>query len=71
MINDTGQHGWKRPARRSRWRSPAWPRCPAAGDIFNAVEDERLARELVEQRKPGAKEEQFNAVSEGHAGQPL
>ena len=25
---------------------------PAAGDTFNAVEDERLARELVEQRTP-------------------
>ena len=32
---------------------------PSAGDIFNAVEDERLARELVEQRKHEAKEEQF------------
>ena len=32
---------------------------PAAGDIFNAVADERLARELVEQRKHEAKEEQF------------
>ena len=34
---------------------------PSAGDIFNAVEDERLARELVEQRKHEAKQEQFNA----------
>ncbi len=32
---------------------------PAAGDVFNAVEDERLARELVEQRKHEAKQEQF------------
>ena len=32
---------------------------PAAGDIFNAVADEKLARELVEQRKYNAKEEQF------------
>ncbi len=32
---------------------------PASGDIFNAVSDERLARELVEQRKTAAKEEQF------------
>ena len=32
---------------------------PSAGDIFNAVEDERLAKELVEQRKHEAKEEQF------------
>ncbi len=34
---------------------------PSAGDIFNAVEDERLAKELVEQRKHEAKEEQFKA----------
>ncbi len=32
---------------------------PTAGDVFNAVTDERLARELVEQRKQSAKEEQF------------
>ncbi len=34
---------------------------PSAGDIFNAVEDERLARELVDQRKHEQKQEQFNA----------
>lgn len=34
---------------------------PSGGDVFNAVSDERLARELVEQRKSKAKEEQFNA----------
>lgn len=34
---------------------------PSGGDIFNAVSDERLARELVEQRKAKAKEEMFNA----------
>lgn len=33
---------------------------PSAGDIFNAVEDERLARELVDQRKHEAKQEQFS-----------
>lgn len=33
---------------------------PASGDIFNAVTDERLARELVEQRKTAAKEELFS-----------
>jgi len=33
---------------------------PVSGDIFNAVSDERLARELVEQRKTEAKEEMFN-----------
>ena len=32
---------------------------PQAGDTFDAVNDERLARELVEQRKSKAKEEQF------------
>ena len=35
---------------------------PSAGDTFNAVEDEKLARELVEQRKHEAKEEQFKSV---------
>lgn len=34
---------------------------PSAGDIFNAVTDEKLARELVEQRKHEAKQEQFNS----------
>ncbi len=34
---------------------------PAAGDGFDAVSDERLARELVEQRKEKAKNELFNA----------
>ena len=34
---------------------------PNAGDVFDAVTDERLARELVEQRKQKAKEELFNA----------
>ncbi|MDD3192448.1 MAG: translation initiation factor IF-2 [Oscillospiraceae bacterium] len=34
---------------------------PSAGDIFNAVEDERLARELVEQRRHEQKEEVFKS----------
>lgn len=34
---------------------------PSAGDEFNAVSDERLARELVEQRKQKAKEETWKA----------
>ena len=34
---------------------------PSAGDEFNAVSDERLARELVEQRKQRAKEEIWKA----------
>lgn len=33
---------------------------PQAGDIFDAVSDEKLARELVEQRKQEQKEEEFN-----------
>ncbi len=35
---------------------------PAAGDQFNAVEDEKLARELVEKRRQEQKQEQFNSV---------
>jgi len=34
---------------------------PAAGDEFNAVEDERMARTLAEQRRDAAKEEVFSA----------
>jgi len=34
---------------------------PQAGDEFNAVEDERMARELAEQRKDKAKDEIFKA----------
>lgn len=34
---------------------------PTGGDIFNAVSDERLARELVAQRKTAEKEERFNS----------
>ncbi|MCI5844897.1 MAG: translation initiation factor IF-2 [Oscillospiraceae bacterium] len=33
---------------------------PSAGDTFNAVEDERLAKTLVEQRKHEAKQAKFN-----------
>ena len=32
---------------------------PAAGDLFDAVEDEKLARELAGQRAAEAKEKQF------------
>ena len=35
---------------------------PQAGDVFDAVSDERLARELVEQRKQKLKDEQFSSV---------
>ena len=34
---------------------------PSAGDIFHAVKDERMARELVEQRRHQEKEEQFQS----------
>jgi translation initiation factor IF-2 len=34
---------------------------PTGGDIFNAVSDERLARELVDQRRSDEKEEMFNS----------
>ncbi len=34
---------------------------PAAGDVLNAVEDERLAKELVDKRRFEQKEEQFKA----------
>ena len=34
---------------------------PSAGDTFNAVEDERLARQLVEERKQAEKDEKFAA----------
>ncbi|MBQ8742052.1 MAG: translation initiation factor IF-2 [Clostridia bacterium] len=36
---------------------------PSSGDEFNAVKDERMARELAEQRKNKSKEEQFKAAS--------
>ena len=36
---------------------------PAAGDEFNAVEDERMARELAEQRRNAQREAEFKANS--------
>ncbi len=36
---------------------------PVAGDEFNAVEDERMARELADNRREKAKEEEFKANS--------
>ena len=36
---------------------------PTAGDIFEAVEDERLARELADKRTTEAKEKQFAAYT--------
>ncbi len=38
---------------------------PSAGDEFNAVEDEKMARELAEQRKAKEKEQEFKAKSRG------
>jgi translation initiation factor IF-2 len=40
---------------------------PTGGDIFNAVTDENVARELVEQRVFEEKQEQFKTLSESHA----
>ena len=40
-----------------RSRSSVWLRFRRAGDIFDAVDDEKMARELVEQRKDKEKEE--------------
>ncbi len=34
---------------------------PVGGDVFNAVSDEHLAKELVDQRKTAQKEEKFNS----------
>ncbi|MEG1206220.1 MAG: translation initiation factor IF-2 [Angelakisella sp.] len=60
MMNDKGQ--------RVEEAGPSTPveitglaEVPSAGDNFNAVEDERLAKELVEKRRMDAKEEQFSA----------
>ena len=60
MMNDKGQ--------RVKSAGPSVPveitgldDVPVGGDVFNAVSDERLARELVEQRKTAAKEERFNS----------
>lgn len=60
MINDKGQ--------RVSEALPSTPveitglaEVPSAGDTFNAVEDERLARELVEKRRMEAKEEMFKS----------
>ena len=60
MTNDRGE--------KVKHAGPSYPveisgldEVPTGGDVFNAVSDERLARELVEQRKTKAKEELFNA----------
>ena len=62
MTNDKG--------RRVKEAGPSVPvevtglaEAPNAGDVFNVVSDERLARELVEQRKKEAKEAEFNAMN--------
>ena len=41
---------------------------PTPGDEFNAVADERMARQLVEQRKQKIKDDLQQAQPEGHAG---
>ena len=60
MLDDHGQHVEE--------AGPSVPveitglaEVPSAGDTFNAVEDERLARELVEQRRYEQKEEAFKS----------
>ncbi len=60
MVNERGQ--------RMKSAGPSVPaevmglaETPNAGDSFDAVSDERLARELVEQRKQKEKEDKFNA----------
>ena len=62
MLNDRGE--------RVKVAGPSVPveitglsEVPMAGDEFNAVEDERMARELAEQRRMKAKEEQFKLNS--------
>ena len=51
MVSDKGQKHHRPQGPPCLWRSPVSARCPTAGDTFNAVADEKLARELVEQRK--------------------
>ncbi len=41
---------------------------PSAGDEFNAVEDERMARELADQRREKEKEELFRANARANLG---
>ncbi len=60
MTNDKGQ--------RIESAGPSTPveitgltEVPSAGDLFDAVEDERLARELAEKRSRARKEERFNS----------
>lgn len=60
MVNDKGE--------RVKEAGPSVPveitglaEVSQGGDVFNAVSDEKLARELVEQRKASQKEEQFKA----------
>lgn len=52
---------WKRLVLRVPVEITGLAEVPSAGDTFNAVEDERLARELVEQRRHEQKEEAFKS----------
>lgn len=59
MLNDKGEN--------VKTAGPSYPveitgldDVPSGGDVFNAVSDERLARELVDQRKTKQKEEIFS-----------
>ena len=44
---------------------------PDAGDLFYAVEDERMARELAEQRKTEEKDERGQDAGKDHPGKPV
>ena len=57
MTNDQRPSASTKPAPPSRWRSPVCPKCPSAGDVFNAVADERMARALAEQRNAAQKKD--------------
>ena len=46
-----------------RWRSSVWQRCLSAGDTFNAVADERMARQLAEERKQAEKDSKVKNLS--------
>ena len=70
MVNDKGQ--------RVNEAGPSTPveiagmtEVPGAGDTFNAVADERMARELVEERKQQAEGKDPRRREEGHARRPV
>ncbi len=52
---------WKLPVRPCRSKSPDWTMCRMRATSLTRVEDERLAKELVDKRKFENKQEQFSA----------